>query len=268
MRVIVISMMAIPAFFAAICSSTAQTARPLQFEAATVKAVAPSPPDQPININLGTIRNGRVTLNNVTLNDCIKFAYEIVSDAQIAGPDWIRSGDARYEIVGQFAEDTPRAQVLSMVQALLAERLKLTLHHEKRELPFLVLTVSKSGHKLRPPKESNEAQRTGAGRITVTGMPMSALAMLLSRFERQTIVDMTALQGSFSFDLQWTTDAIRNLARPDGGPVAINGQPVDPYGPSLYTAIQEQLGLRLESRKGPVDVIVVDHAERVPIENE
>jgi uncharacterized protein (TIGR03435 family) len=98
-------------------------------------------------------------------------------------------------------------------------------------------------------------------------MRIPVLTMLLSRFERITVVDLTELQGQFAIDLQWTTDAIRRLAPPDGGPIRVNGEQVDPNGPTIYTAIQEQLGLRLDSRKGPIDVIVVDGAEKVPTEN-
>jgi uncharacterized protein (TIGR03435 family) len=81
------------------------------------------------------------------------------------------------------------------------------------------------------------------------------------------VVNTTPLTGPYAINLQWTTDTIRALARPDGGPVSINGQSVDAYGPSLYTAIQEQLGLRLESRKGPIEVLVVDSAEKMPADN-
>jgi uncharacterized protein (TIGR03435 family) len=96
---------------------------------------------------------------------------------------------------------------------------------------------------------------------------MSVLAMLLSRFERQTVIDFTGLPGQFAVNLQWTPDALRGRTGADGAPLLVNGEAIDTNGPSLYTALQEQLGLRLESRKGPVDVIVVDHAEKVPIEN-
>jgi uncharacterized protein (TIGR03435 family) len=96
---------------------------------------------------------------------------------------------------------------------------------------------------------------------------MALLATLLSRFERQLVIDMTGLTGAFTVELQWTPDFVRNRATQDGPAPLLNGQPVDPNGPSLYTALQEQLGLRLESRRGPVDVLVVDYAERVPADN-
>src|SRR5436190_18491287 len=85
--------------FTAVVLLNAQSAQPA-FEVATLKAVPPSPPGQPININLGAVRNGRVTLGNVTLTDCIKFAYGLASDAQVFGPDWIKEGEVRFDIVG------------------------------------------------------------------------------------------------------------------------------------------------------------------------
>jgi len=244
----------------------AQTKRP-EFDVATVKAVALIP-GQPININLGTVRNGRVTLGNVTLNDCLKFAYGIVSDAQIIGPEWIR-GDIRFDIVAQAPPDTPQDQLQLMTQALLADRLKAVVHREKKELPFLALLVGKNGPRLGAAKEPGDIAppRLGAGRIQHDRMPMQVLVMLLSRFERQTVVDQTNLQGSFAINLQWIPDNLRGRTAPDGGPLVVNSETIDPNGPSLYTAIQEQLGLRLESRRGPVDVVVVDSAERVPVEN-
>lgn len=95
---------------------------------------------------------------------------------------------------------------------------------------------------------------------------MTTLATLLSRSEREVVIDMSGLTGPFSVDLQWTPDALRNRVSQDGAAPLLNGQPVNVDGPSLPTALQEQLGLRLESRRGPVDVLVVDHAEKVAVD--
>src|SRR5262245_1623871 len=105
--------------FMAVGLMSAQTRR-LEFDVATLKAEAPLQPGESYSANLGTIRNGKVTLTNVTLSDCIKFAYGIVSDAQVVGPDWIKSRDVRYEIVGQAPPYTPQDQILVMLQKLLA----------------------------------------------------------------------------------------------------------------------------------------------------
>ena len=221
-------------------------AKPLpEFEVATLKQ-SPPPTGDLININLGRVLNNTVTFTNASLSDCLKFAYGIVSDAQLQGPDWIKSKAVRFDIVANAPTGTPRDRIMLMVQALLAERLKVVLHHEQKQLSYLALTVGKDGPRM---KESsgpggNPAQR---GRIDGQQMTMPLLATLLSRFERQTVVDMTGLKGSYELKLEWTTDS---------------GD-----GPSLFTAVQEQLGLKLESRKGPLDVLVIDSAEKTPAEN-
>jgi uncharacterized protein (TIGR03435 family) len=209
-------------------------------------------------------------LTNTTLSECLQFAYGIVSEAQIAGPDWIKSRDVRFDIVAKTGGDVSRDQALLMMRSLLDERLKLSLHHEPREMSFLGLVVAKNGLKLAPAKMGTPPSQIPpqiAGRLLHPQMPMAMLATLLSRFERQIVIDMTGLTGPFSIDLQWTPDSLRNRVSQDGAAPLVNGQPVNVDGPSLPTALQEQLGLRLESRKGPVDVLVVDHAEKVPADN-
>jgi uncharacterized protein (TIGR03435 family) len=225
-----------------------------EFEVATVKS-SPPPSGDTFNINLGTVRNGRLTMTNVSLSDCIKFAYGIVSDDQLSGPDWIKSKEVRFDIVAQAPSDIPRDRILLMLRPLLAERLKLALHHEQKDLSYLGLIVGKNGPKIQPAKPgAAPGNSTVRGRILANQMPLSVLATLLSRFERETVVDLTGLSGEFGFKLEWTPDD--SLAPPDGA-----------AAPSLFTAVQEQLGLKLESRKGPLDVLVVDHAEKVPSEN-
>ena len=234
------------------------------FEVATVKLSPPVAAGTPLPINLGSFRNGTVMLTNTTLSECLQFAYGLVSGAQIAGSDWIKSRDVRFDIVGKTGPDVARDQALLMMQNLLGERLKLSLHHEPKEMPFLALVVAKNGPKVVPVKTDTppaEIPPQLPGRLLHPYMSMATLATLVSRFERQIVIDMTGLTGRFSVDLQWTPDAL-------GGAVPlVNGQPVNVDGPSLPTALQEQLGLRLESRKGPVDVLVVDHAEKVPVDN-
>ncbi len=221
------------------------------FDVATVK---PSPPPQGdlIQINLGTMLNGTISFNNVSLSDCLKYAYGIVSDAQLVGPDWIKSKEVRFDIVAKAPPNTSRDRIDLMLQNLLAERLKVAVHHEQREIPHLALVVGKNGPKLRAATTlgPNPARR---GHIAGSHMPMRGLAMLLSRFERQTIIDETGLKGDFEVKLDWTPD---DAIHPD-----------DQGAPSLFTAVEEQLGLKLESRKGPLDVLVVDHAEKIPTDN-
>ena len=241
-------------------TSLCPLAQAQEFEVATVRR-SPPPEGATININVGTVRNGKVTFANASLSDCLKFAYGIVSDDQIAGPDWIKSRAVRFDIVAQALPDTPRDQLALMLQPLLSDRLKLQLHHEPRTMPFLALTIGKNGPKLTPATTQNDANPSRpntafGGRISSNRMSMLLFSTLLSRFERQTVVDMTGLKGEFEINLEWTPDSGSTTAPADA-----------PRGPSIFTAVQEQLGLKLESRKAPLDVLVVDHAEQIPADN-
>jgi uncharacterized protein (TIGR03435 family) len=227
----------------------------------TVASLKSSPPARGATIvinGLGTFRNGRLTFSNASLSDLLKFAYNITSDEQLLGPDWIKSKDVRFEIVALAPIETPRDQLGLMLQALLAERLKLALHHEQRELRFLALVTGKDRSKIHPakPEPAPDTVFNIAGRIIRNQISMPQLALLISRFERQIVVDRTGLQGFYEVKLQWTPDQSRSPETADNAP-----------GPSIYTAVQEQLGLKLEARRGPTDVLVMDSVQRVPIDN-
>lgn len=236
-----------------------------QFDVATLK-LDPPPTGDLININLGSLRNGTFVMSNVTLTELIQYAYGVVNTDLISGPDWMTSRAFQYDIRAKTAPDTPEDTVRLMLRTLLAERLKLKLHTEKRQKPFLALVKAKNGPKLAPDKAEAGAVTHIAGRIVDARMPMSRLALLISRMERQTVIDMTGLKGPFAVDLRWTPEFIRERVSQGGQPPMVNGEPLDGNGPSIYTAVQEQLGLRLEARKGPVDVWVVDRAEKMPVE--
>jgi uncharacterized protein (TIGR03435 family) len=229
------------------------------FEVATVKR-SPPPEGDRININIGGVRSGNLTFGNASLSDCLRFAYGLVSDDQLSGPDWIKSKEVRFDIVAQIPSGTARGQLPAMLQSLLKDPLGLTVHYEQRQLSHLALTVGKNGPKLHEvrPDPAPPSSISIPGRIAGSQMPMQTLAVLLSRFERETIIDMTGLKGFYEVKLEWTPDF----------PPPVNGAPSETApGPSLFTAVQEQLGLKLESRKGPVDVLVVDHVDQIPAEN-
>ncbi len=225
------------------------------FEAATVKMGGPEV-NGLININTGRILNGVVTLANATLADCLKFAYSLTTDDQIAGPSWIKEKMVRFEVTAKAAPETPDYQLLLMLRTLLQERFRIIMHTEQREMAHYELVIGKNGPKL---KESTvgPAEATGAARldgIRSNRMQMNRLAALLSRMTRMPVLDKTGLTGFYQLDLRYANEVSPS---PDENPA----------GPSVFTAVQEQLGLKLESKKGPVDVLVVDHAEKVPLEN-
>ena len=225
-----------------------------RFEVATLK-VSPPPEGDRIDINLGTFRNGRLTLTNVTLNDLIKFAYELAADEQLVGPDWNRS--VRFDVVALAAPGTPPDQLHLMTRELLADRLHLALRREQKVLRYLALAVGKGGARLQPaiadPPPNKGPQIRG--RIAHNQMPMSLLASFLSRFERQTIVDQTGIAGLFEVKLDWAPDANLPAEDPAAPP---------PERAGLFAAVQEQLGLKLEPRRGPLEVLIVDRASKVP----
>jgi uncharacterized protein (TIGR03435 family) len=225
------------------------------FEVASVKVGAPIPVGQNYNINLGTVSHGTLTLTNTTLADCLRFAYSLTSDSLIASPDWIKSKEFRYTIVAKAAPETPRNEMLRMLQSLLTERFKLEFHREPREMSYYALVPSKNGPKIELSKTDipGPDERNGGGRIVRRQLSMLMLATLIARFElHSTVLDQTGLRGLYGVNLEWTPGVEANPDAP---------------GPSIFTALHEQLGLKLEARKGPIEVLVIDHAEKVPTDN-
>jgi uncharacterized protein (TIGR03435 family) len=233
------------------------------FEVASVKVGAPIPAGETYNINLGTVSHGTLTLTNTTLADCLRFAYSLTSDSLIAGDGWIKSKEYRYTIVAKAAPETSRDEMLRMLQALLTERFKLEFHREPREMSYYALIPGKKGAKIEPAQTdvAGADDRTVPGRIVRRQMSMLILATLLARFEFRgaTVLDQTGLKGLYAVNLEWTPSPNVNAES--------NANADAPAGPSLFTALQEQLGLRLEARKGPVEVLVIDSAEKKPVEN-
>jgi uncharacterized protein (TIGR03435 family) len=228
------------------------------FDVASLKPAPP--PSGRIAVDLGNSSHGRLTLTNVTLSECLRFAFKIYTDDQIAGPDWIKDHRVLFDIVAQAPPETPRDKLRQMALTLLTERFQLTLHHESRELRYLALVADKGGLKMHETKEGAPAGReiVRPGHIVYQRVSGQTLDVLLTRFTEQAILDMTGLKGQYDVDLQWTPDRVNAEA----------AELVDmTTAPSLFSAVREQLGLKLEARKGPLDVVVVDHAERIPIGN-
>jgi uncharacterized protein (TIGR03435 family) len=232
---------------------------PTVFDVATIK---PSNPDTPGKII--TIRGRQFTTINTTLSDLISFAYRVHA-AQITGaPEWVES--AKYDITAQpQAEGTPNErQLRALVQTLLEDRFRLTVTRGTKELPVYVLAVGKAGHKLAPNDRSPNGLPTlffkGFGMLPALNASMADLAnMMQAVVLDRPVVDRTELAGRFDFTLNWTPDdsQFRTLGgRPPGAATDPNGPP------GLFTAIQEQLGLRLESTRAPVEVLVIDRVER------
>jgi uncharacterized protein (TIGR03435 family) len=248
------------------------------FEVAAIKPADPG--------NAGTMirfdPEGRLEATGVTLKLLIRVAYE-VHDFQIVGlPAWAESD--RFNVDAKAADtktakinpgnpsimtdDERRAVETKLhagVQTLLADRFNLQARRETREMPVYALVIASGGSKLKPATGSR-GLLGGRGQMTGTGATLDMLIHLLSNATDRIVIDRTGLNGAYDFKLEWT---------PGPGEMGLAGGPPPPgvapggseasapaEGPSLFTAIQEQLGLRLEATKGPVEVVVVDHAEK------
>ena len=246
-----------------ILAAWAQPAARPEFDVASLKPVVLDGADT-YTANLGTYRNGVLAQTNTTLAECLRFAYEITTDDLVSGPDWIKNKMVRFDTLAKTSPDTPRSQALLMLRTLLEERFKLALRREPRVLSYYALTAPNPEHKMKPAEDPPAPGQLihWLGRIHNNRMTMLTLASLISRFTRMPVLDETALTGAFEVNLEWARDNSLPSAVAPGAPTA---EPAD--GPSIFEAVQKQLGLKLEKRKGPVDVLVVDHAEKTPIEN-
>jgi uncharacterized protein (TIGR03435 family) len=233
------------------------SAPPPAFDAASVKR---SPP-QPSGRGGSNMRAdpGRLTATNVPLKRYLIAAWEL-KDYQVSAPDWMN--DERYDVAATMPAGTPPHEVLLMLRALLVDRFKLAAHRETKELAVYALVVDKNGLKLKSAQGfGTSVSSSPRGRSMRANATMKSFAGLLSGLVDRPVVDMTGLSGGFHIELDWTQDDMRSNPKENDG-AAVDSLP----GPTLYTALHE-VGLKLESRKAPVEVLVVDHAEKVPVEN-
>ncbi|HET8549924.1 MAG TPA: TIGR03435 family protein [Bryobacteraceae bacterium] len=234
------------------------------FEVASIKPNAASDNRVMMRVQPG----GRFTATGVTLKQLIGQAYN-VRDFQISGgPGWI--GSERYDINAKAetaAERIPPEQLRPMLRALLEERFQLKVREESREMPVYALVVAKNGPKLTPTSSpQGPVMRMGRGQLDGKKVPVSMLAQQLSQQVGRNVVDKTELKGEYDIVLNWTPEPGQGGGPFAGPPPPDALPPADAAGPTLFTALQEQLGLRLESQKGQVATIVIERAEK-PSEN-
>lgn len=256
------------------------------FEVASIKPAEPQSTGH-VRVMMGG-DPGRVNYTNVTLKNVLTRAYDVKS-YQITGPSWI-DGE-RYDIVAKVPDGAPKEQIPAMLQNLLAERFKMKLHRETKEQPVYALVVGKNGPKLTKAAEGVPARQTighgggptrrGAmmmisnGRLEARGATVTAFAEMLSNLMDRPVVDMTKIEGNYDIALEVSMEDLTGLRRmgamagpgpgargPEEGAPAPDSTPA----PSIFTVVQ-QLGLKLESRKAPIEYLVVDQAEKVPTEN-
>jgi uncharacterized protein (TIGR03435 family) len=220
------------------------------FEVATI-----NPADPNRTTGGGFIVGGhRLIIQSQTVNDLISLAYAVNQKQIVDGPAWL--GTKEFDIDGQA--DQPGVanlqQIQEMLQKLLRDRFNLKLHREKRDLSIYAITVAKGGPKLtRSASTSTLPSQSGHGhggfqQRKFANNTMSDFALGMQRYMDRPVVDETGLPGRYDFTLRWTPD---NLP---------TNEPDAP--PGLFTAVQEELGLKLEATKGPTDVLVIDHMEQ------
>ena len=261
----------ISAFVAAVSVVFPVAAQMPAFDAASVKRAT-----EPGGY-MGAQPGGRFNARGVSLQDLIVFAYDVQPYQIVGGPAWLDID--RWDVTAAGAPEA-RASTLLALQQLLADRFVLVVKHETREMPVYALTLSRSDGRLGPGlKRSSfdceaaqaEARRTRVippeartrcfangrvGSIQMGGTPMMVLAPMLSTRLQRTVIDRTGLTGAWDLTLTYRPEIAAGAATADSTPAA-----GDPNAPSLFTAMQEQLGLKLESTRAPVPVLVIDRAE-------
>lgn len=268
---------------------TSATSLKFEYEVASIK---PTGPESSNGVMSGmTYPADGFTVRGYTLRSLIQSALGVQNYQLSGAPAWLISEkydiDAKMDssVVDALQKLTPKDQFSArqqMLLALFADRLKLTFHRETKELPIYSLVIAKSGAKLQEAKPGDtltDGSRGRAGRGRADGLgttikvgsetlraqsvPLTELVQALASYLGRAVVDNTGLTGNYNFTLQWTTDDAQMQA-PSGA--AASGTPTtssaDPTAAFLFTAIQQQLGLKLESGKGPVEVFVIDHVER------
>jgi bla regulator protein blaR1 len=262
------------------------------FEVASIK---PSDPDsRGVSFRMGS---GGLNMNGVTVKLLIQEAYDVRESQISGGPGWINS--ERYDIIAKIDrsadtaeprspqdEQKAREQQRERLRSLLTDRFQLKIKIEKKELPIYILTVAKGGPKIKetkpeepgPAPKGDTAQerprgnfmRVGRGQIIGQSITLDVLAKMLSQQLGRNVIDKTGLKGTYDYTLEWTPDPAQGLgpgfSGPGEPPRPDNPAPGESNGVSVFVAIQEQLGLKLESQKELVDMIAIESVEK-PSEN-
>jgi uncharacterized protein (TIGR03435 family) len=215
---------------------------------------------------------GSLTCENYSLSLLVMMAYNL-RGFELSAPSWMDT--TRFNVSAKIPPGADRRQFELMQQALLAERFGLRVHFEKRDMTVYELTVAKGGPKLKesqdlePPKPEAPWRPPAAGppvrtmaRVSRKADSIAELANFLSNQLGQPVTDATGLTGRYDYELSFPMDPGGRAA----GPVASNSLEPD-AGTSLLEAVCDQLGLKLEKKKGRGDVVVVDRAEKIPVEN-
>jgi uncharacterized protein (TIGR03435 family) len=242
-----------------------QPAQGLKFEVASIK------PDETDDgkMAIQPLAGGRFVARNVTLEILMRNAYRVQEFQIRGGPGWIHS--QRYDVEAKAEGNPGMAQIQLMLQGLLADRFQLVIHRETKTAPIYTLVTNKNGLKFRMSEDARCPENAGplcggfkaspGGEIIGERVTMEQFAQVLTLMMGQRVINKTGLDGVAAVQLRWTPDeaTLRGPGDPDAAPP-------DPNGPSIFAALEDQLGLKLDHTEGPVEVLVIDHVEK-PSEN-
>jgi uncharacterized protein (TIGR03435 family) len=233
----------------------------LRFEVASIKPSAGGQDGGGIRPAPG---GQRYVANNCPIRLMIQVAYRVKAEQIVGGPGWLDTD--RFDLDAKAEKQSNTDELHVMLMNLLADRMQLKFHREKKDMAMYALTVDKAGAKMTPHQAANAGEpwidtaqpKPFHMMMTATFSPMDYFAFRLSQLLDRPVVDLTNLKGGFDFKLEYTRDLPPGF--PEGG--KINGEDPDLSGPSIFVALKQQLGLDLKSQKGLVDVIAIDHVER------
>jgi uncharacterized protein (TIGR03435 family) len=233
--------------------SRADAAGPI-FEVASVRLADPgeaNPGDIPRNMDNSP---GHFIMRNVPLRHALEWAWDL-KDYEVSGPDWIKA-ENRYDIIANAPGPAPENDMRLMLRMLLTERFQMKLHRETKNLDVYALLPGKSAPKVKEAAADEQtALGAGTGGTKFTKQPISRFTFMLTRRMDRPAIDLTGLKGVYDFTV-------------DLSGLGFNGNPPDDTSaPSIFTTVPENLGLRLEAQKSPIEILVVDHAEKVPTAN-
>jgi uncharacterized protein (TIGR03435 family) len=256
--------LAAPALALALTAQAPLPTRP-SFDAASVKVNTSGD----VRTSIRILPGGHIEARNRTLALLIQSAFTLQDFQVIGGPNWLNS--ARFDITTRGADrQITQNDLRAMLQTLLADRFKLAVHHETREFSIYALKLDRADGRLGPAIRKPDADcfigrgapppqpqpgdsrplvcgfTESSGDLAARGVDMATLAIELTAYADRAVVDQTGLKGNFNLSLKWAPE----------------GAPADANLPSIFTAVREQLGLKLESTKGPVDVLVIDRVEK------
>jgi uncharacterized protein (TIGR03435 family) len=225
------------------------------FDVASVKVSPPTADGMRVRPNVITPTPGGVTMLNISLKAMVQWAYHVQA-IQVVGPGWLDSD--RYDIVARTSGPASPEQLRRMMQTLLTERFKLVFHRETKEMQAYVVTIAKGGHKMKQSEGEGEMEFKPTGKglmVLLAHVTLAQLSEMAASPLQGVVVDRTGLEGAWDF----TLDASSFVGQAPADREEAIGM--------IIQALSEQLGIKIDQKKVPAEVMIVEHAEKIPVEN-